>query len=111
MTDEDVHDIPIACMLSATDLADRQRAWRNLLGTSLVTRERVPGGVRLTVNPDVAPQLSALIDLERSCCPWITFALKGPSVTMTAHGDGEEVLSQMFQSADHALGNLLDTDV
>ena len=96
MTHEDVHDIPIACMLSAADLADRRRAWRYLLDTSLVARERVPGGLRLIVNPDVASQLGALVDLERSCCPWITFALKGPSVTMTAHGDGEEVLSQMF---------------
>ncbi|HEV3097429.1 MAG TPA: hypothetical protein VG104_09810 [Candidatus Dormibacteraeota bacterium] len=96
MTNKDVHDIPIACMLSATDLADRRRAWHNLLDTAIVARERVPGGVRLTVNRDRASQLSALVDLERTCCEWITFALNGPSVTMTAHGDGEEVLSQMF---------------
>jgi hypothetical protein len=96
VTENTVDETPIACVLSAADLADRRQAWRRLLNTSLLARERVPGGLRLTVRPGAGPQLTALVELERDCCPWITFATKGESVTMTAPGDGEEVLIRMF---------------
>jgi hypothetical protein len=89
-------DVPIACSLTAANLAERQRLWRELLDTSLLARESVPGGLRLTVRPGAGSQLHALIDLERDCCPWITFAMSGESVTMTAVGDGEEALRYMF---------------
>ena len=96
MNKSNVDEIPIACSLSATDLAERQRLWDALLKTSLLAREPIPGGLRLTVRPGSGPQLHALIDLERDCCPWIRFAMNGESVTMTAAGDGEEALRQMF---------------
>jgi len=47
-----IDDIPIACTLSAGELADREAAWRTLLDSSLLARERVPGGLRLVVRPD-----------------------------------------------------------
>ena len=96
MTKKRAPGTPIACMLSAGDLAKRARTWRSLLDNALLARERVAGGLRLTVRPEVGPQLSALVDLERNCCPWITFEVNGESVTMTAHGEGEKVLIQMF---------------
>jgi hypothetical protein len=96
MKKRNLDEIPIACSLSAADLAERQRLWRELLDTSLLGRESIPGGLRLTVRPGAGPPLQALIDLERDCCPWIRFALNGESVTMTAVGDGEEALRQMF---------------
>jgi len=97
MTKNNDDRIPIACSLSATDQAEREVAWRGLLRTSLLARERIPGGLRLTVRADAGPQLMALVDLERSCCPWITFAVDGASVAMTAEGDAEEALGQMFR--------------
>jgi hypothetical protein len=96
MKKRNLDEIPIACSLSAADLVERQRLWRELLDTSLLARESIPGGLRLTVRPGAGPQLHALIDLERDCCPWIRFAVNGESVTMTAVGDGEEALLQMF---------------
>jgi hypothetical protein len=93
---ENLHEIPIACSLSAADLAERQRLWRELLDTSLLGRESIPGGLRLTVRPGAGPQLHALIDLERDCCPWIRFKVNGDSATMTAVGDGEDAIRQMF---------------
>jgi hypothetical protein len=83
-------------MLSAAELATRKGAWHSLLDNFLLARERVAGGLRLTVRPEAGPQLRALVDLERNCCPWIAFAVSGESVTMTAQGDGEDVLVQMF---------------
>jgi hypothetical protein len=97
MAENIVDETPIACSLSSPDLADRQLAWQQLLRTSLLARERVPGGLRLTVRKAARPELRNLIDLERSCCPWITFVAKGDSVTLTAQGAGEDVLVQMFQ--------------
>jgi len=48
------------------------------------------------VHPGSADTLRALIDIERECCAWITFALFGPSVEMTAPGAGEATIREMW---------------
>jgi hypothetical protein len=89
---------PIACTLSASDLADREGAWRKLFGTGLVERDAVPGGIRLTAVPGAAAALIQLVDLERECCAWIHFEVReGAIVTMAADGAGEAVLAEMFK--------------
>jgi hypothetical protein len=88
---------PIACRLSADDLRDREGAWKKLLGSGLVKRDRVPGGIRLSSAPGAVAALIELIDLERECCAWIHFDVSdGAVVTLTAEGDGEAVLAGMF---------------
>ena len=86
----------IACTLSADDLKDVQAAWQKLFRTSLIARDLVPGGLRLTVHPGAETALRQLIDIEVDCCRWITFELDGPSVTMTAEGNGEEAIRGMW---------------
>jgi hypothetical protein len=89
---------PIACTLSAADLQDREGAWTKLMSSGLVGRQVVPGGIRLTPAPGAAAALIDLIDLERDCCAWIQFKVGNRSVvTLTAHGDGEAVLAEMFK--------------
>jgi len=91
-------DAPIACTLSAAELKDREGAWRKLMGSGLVQRERVPGGIRLSPAPGAADALIDLIDLERDCCAWIHFEVDDRSiVTLTAGGGGEAVLAEMFR--------------
>jgi hypothetical protein len=88
---------PIACTLSTSELKDREGAWKKLLGSGLVERDLVPGGIRLRPATGAATALIDLIDLERECCPWIQFDVgDGSVVTMTADGDGEAVLAGMF---------------
>jgi len=88
---------PIACTLSAADLKDRGAAWNKVMGSGLVERDVVPGGIRLTPAPGAAAALIELIDLERECCAWIQFEVgDGSVVTLTAEGDGEAVLAGMF---------------
>jgi hypothetical protein len=88
---------PIACTLTASDLKDREGAWRKLMGSGLVERDMVPGGIRLRPAPGAAAALVELIDLERECCAWIDFDVSdGSVVTLTAEGDGEAVLAGMF---------------
>jgi hypothetical protein len=92
---------PIMCTLSAFELNDRAAAWRELLGSGLVQRDRVPGGIRLSAQPGAKAALAELIDLERECCAWINYEVSNDSVvTLTADGDGEAVLAGMFLSGD-----------
>jgi hypothetical protein len=86
----------IACTLSADDLKDVGAAWRKLLRTSLISRDLVPGGLRLAVHPGAEAALRQLIEIETECCRWITFELDGRSVAMTAEGDGEQVIRAMW---------------
>jgi hypothetical protein len=89
---------PIACTLSPADLEDREGAWRKLMSSGLVERDVVPGGIRLRPAPGAAIALIDLIDLERECCAWIRFDVSDHSVvTLTAEGDGEAVLAEMFR--------------
>jgi hypothetical protein len=89
--------LPIVCTLTASDLKDRGAAWEKLLGSGLVERDRVPGGIRLTAAPGAATSLIQLIDLERECCAWIDFEVDGAAVTLTAEREGEAVLVSMFE--------------
>jgi hypothetical protein len=89
---------PIACTLSAADLEDREGAWRKLLSSGLVERDVVPGGIRLRPARGAAAALIDLIGLERECYAWIRFDVGDRSVvTLTAGGDGEAVLAEMFR--------------
>jgi hypothetical protein len=89
---------PVACTLSPADLEDREGAWAKLMSSGLVKRDVVPGGIRLTPAPGAAAALIELIDLERECCAWIRFDVSNSSVvTLTAEGDGEAVLAEMFR--------------
>jgi hypothetical protein len=84
-------------MLTASDLQDRQGAWNKLMGSGLVAREVVPGGIRLIPAPGAAAALIELIDLERECCAWIQFEVgDGSIVTLSAEGEGGAVLAGMF---------------
>jgi hypothetical protein len=93
---------PIACTLTAADLRDRSGAWAKLLGSGLVDRDRVAGGIRLHAARGAAAALIELIDLERECCAWITFDVTHDlssgeaDVLLTAEGEGEAVLAKMF---------------
>lgn len=84
------------CTLSASELKNRGAAWRKLYGSGLLTRKRVPGGIRLRAEAGAAEALMQLIDLERECCAWINYEATGSTVTLTASGEGEHVLAGMF---------------
>src|SRR5205809_7115447 len=100
---------PIACTLTAADLRDRQGAWAKLLGSGLVDRDRVEGGIRLHAASGAAAALIELIDLERECCGWIHFVVTRDSiggeadVLLTAEGEGEAVIAGMFVAAYDSL--------
>lgn len=91
---------PIMCTLTRDELQDRGRAWQKLLGSGLVERSRIRGGIRLRAEPGARVALFELVDLERECCAWIDFDVdESSAVMLTAPGDGEAVLAGMFLPA------------
>src|SRR2546429_8180214 len=81
---------PIACTLTPTDLRDRQGAWAKLLGSGLVDRDRVAGGIRLHAAGGAADAPLELIDQEREGCARIQFAVTRDPIA----GDAGVVLSR-----------------
>lgn len=86
----------IACSLTPRDLEDVAASWQKLFRLSLISRDEVPGGLHFAFHPGSAEALAQLIDIERACCPWITFELDGPKVTMTASDAGEAAIREMW---------------
>jgi hypothetical protein len=86
----------IVCTLTQDELSDTRTAWQKLFSSALVVREEIPDGLRLVVNDGSAEALRQLIDIERDCCGWITFQLDGPTVSMTAEGDGAAAIRAMW---------------
>lgn len=86
----------IACSLTASELEETESAWRKLARLSLLAREEIPDGVRLEFHPGSAAALRRLVDVERACCPWITFDLQGSLVSLTAPGPGATVIREMW---------------
>jgi hypothetical protein len=88
---------PVICTLTAADQRDRGKAWDLLLEGGQVHRERIIGGVRLKPAPGAAARLLELVELERECCAWIDIEIAPDStVTLTAPGEGQAVLAEMF---------------
>jgi hypothetical protein len=89
----------IACTLRPAELRDAKAAWQKLLRLSLVSRELIPGGLRLRMHPGSVAALRELVDIERECCRWITFELDGASLTMTASGAGTFAIRRMWRQS------------
>lgn len=90
--------LPIACSLTPDENQDRGSEW-SLLLSRLISRDTIPGGLRLTVDPSAADCLERLVDLERACCPWINFEFVARgTVEMTAAAPGDQVLAGWFQA-------------
>jgi hypothetical protein len=82
-------ELPIACSLSAADLADRTQAWGRLVDGWGTSREAIPNGVRLHFRAadGVQASLTQLVALEAECCPWMAMQLaSGEDVVLTVTG-------------------------
>jgi hypothetical protein len=101
-TDTEADVTPIACTLTADDLAKLRDRWHELASTAFVAREKTHDGLRLVFRPDpgVAEQLERLIAVERECCAWADWRLEsadsGVVVDVCSRGDGVAALHTMF---------------
>ena len=73
-------DIPIACALDQVELAERRELVKRL-AQEAKERRKLPHGVGLSFEPvsGRVTELAKLVDLERACCPFLTFRIEVPA--------------------------------
>jgi hypothetical protein len=91
----------IACSL--TDNAARQRLddVRRLLSKAATGVDRGPRAVKITFADGHSAEIVSFIELERACCPFLSFTLEFPSgkpmaLRVSAPNGGEAVLGALF---------------
>jgi hypothetical protein len=69
-------DVPIACALDKIQFAERKALLDRMIRAS-VERKTVPGGFALCFgsHPGLLPQLANFVELERACCPFLSFKI------------------------------------
>jgi hypothetical protein len=70
-------EIPIACNLSDSELRERRQTILNFFRQSLLKVRPLPLGLAFSFPPssEVLTRLAQLVDLERRCCPFLTFKI------------------------------------
>ena len=73
-------DIPVACALDQVELAERRELVKRL-AQEAKERRKLPHGVGLSFEPvsGRVTELAKLVDLERACCPFLTFRIEVPA--------------------------------
>jgi len=86
-------EAPIACSLSADDLADRRRVWQRLSEQALLSQTETQAGMELRygAGEGVEPQLRELAALEADCCSFAEWSVERR---------GEEVVLNVTASPD-----------
>lgn len=72
---------PIACTLNDVEMRQRRRLILETVGRTAIDAEATPHGYRFRFAPaaDLVATLGLLIDLERQCCPFLTFTVAVPA--------------------------------
>lgn len=70
-------EIPIACNLSDGELRERRETILDFFRQSLLKVRPLPLGYAYSFppSPEVLTRLAQLVDLERQCCPFLTFKI------------------------------------
>jgi hypothetical protein len=84
-------ELPVACALGSGDGAERLRRWHALAGKS-PPRARRSGNrveVRWQLDAHDAAELAALVDAERACCSFLSWAVsrEGTRSVLTVTAD------------------------
>lgn len=84
---------PIACTLTGSEQAERTERWQAVLAGA--PREDIAGGVRVRLPVGSLDEVTALVDAESRCCPFLTLRLtvSADGVVLDGHApDGAEPL-------------------
>lgn len=93
---------PIACTLTATQYEDRAEAIAELTRASLISRDPLPGGIRLrfAASPGADQRLRAIILAESECCAFLQMNLREvpPYLELDVTGPTEAapIIAQLF---------------
>jgi hypothetical protein len=72
-----MEDVPVACSLNTSDLADRMNRWAALTNDAKPVVVKTETGLRLAFSqkPGVADELTELTELERACCAFASWSV------------------------------------
>lgn len=93
---------PIACSLSAANLAEQAARWRRLAARAMTGRDQTPDGLRIgfRADPGVERELRELVAVENDCCGWATWTVEPAAqhlvLDVRSVGDGVAALHGMF---------------
>jgi hypothetical protein len=96
---------PVACTLTAADLAAQARRWEQLIAGALTGRTETADGLRVSFRPGpgTEDELRALVAVETECCAWATWTVQrdGEAVVLDVRSAAEGVaaLHGMFTAA------------
>ena len=118
MAEGSEHSIPIACLLSPSEFhARREELWPVLIGQASEVSPLENGyELRFTASEDLLASLSRVVELERACCPFLTFGLSEDAdarlVTLSVTGPPgtSEFLTALFTPAPPSTPQPADTD-
>jgi hypothetical protein len=70
-------DLPIACTLTEAELRQRRHDIMDAFRRMDVTATELPDGYAFTLiaTSDRLKQITQLVDMERQCCPFLTFKI------------------------------------
>lgn len=72
-----MNNLPIACTLTAAELQQRRGTVLDAVKKSIVEFRELDDGYALSfpTSTESLKELTALVDLERQCCPFLTFRI------------------------------------
>jgi hypothetical protein len=95
-------DQPLACALPADEAERQARQTRITLGASVLAREEIEGGLRLTFPADVSTEAAVreVIDGESRCCPFLRMATETRrdklELTVTGPPEAKPMIDLLF---------------
>ena len=86
-------NIPVACTLTAADLATQRRRWEQLMARALTGRAETADGLRLSFRPEAEDELRALVAVETGCCAWAAWTVEpaAGAVVLDVRSAGEGI--------------------
>lgn len=93
---------PIACTLTAANLAEQAGRWKRLAARAMTGRAQTADGLRLSfrTGPGVEQELRELAAVETECCGWATWTVEPTAhqvvLDVRSAGDGVATLHSMF---------------
>jgi hypothetical protein len=99
-----VNAIPIVCNLTDTELRRRREKYLDKMAELLVESEDLDNGTRFRfrITDSTLTDLAEIINLERKCCPFLSFSLnveagsKTASLDMTGPGEIKGIIRSLF---------------
>ena len=96
-------EFPVACCLSADELAQREREIRALFADALRDSHRRPNGLHLSFADGSSRRVEALAEAERRCCAFLTFRTTATGLTIEAPAGAGDTLDGFAALADETL--------